>query len=153
MLLLLLLASLAVSADAECAGNCQPCERNVDCCNERAKNGGGPVCGCVHNPIQGGPPKVCRCNDFNLNECVVANVARAKAAKAAELAAKGQTLEEGPLPKCVTVPKGFVRKVPCEEDVPEPAKAQPAPSSNTTAAAGAAAPNTSSGVAGQIPLK
>ena len=95
---------------------------------------------------------MCRCQGFNLNECVAVNVQRAKAAKAAAAAASGQTLEEKPPAKCVKVPKNAVRKVPCEEDGLKIATADPAPSATPAANTTVASSNTS-GVAAQAPLK
>lgn len=83
---------------------------------------------------------MCRCQNFNLNDCVVANVQRAIALKRAAAVATGQNLDDDkPPPKCVQVPPGKERKVNCTEDGDTTA--------NTTSAkpASVAAP--------QVPLK
>lgn len=115
-LLAALLLLLAVCSDGASVcpkgglDNCSPCQSDADCCQDG-------VCGCIVNPIQGGPVKVCRCQGFDLSHCVQANVQVAKANAKAAAAATGQSVQDddAPLPDCVKVPKGFKRLVPCEE--------------------------------------
>jgi hypothetical protein len=91
---------------------------------------------------------VCRCQNFDLNECVVVNIQRAIALKRAAAVATGQNLDDDkPPPKCVQVPPGKERKVNCTEDGETPANTTTTTTTNTTSAkpASVAAP--------QVPLK
>lgn len=105
-------------------------------------------CGCIPNMVPGedAPRKVCACQTFTLKDCVAANIQSAQAAKAAAQAASGVVKAADAPPRCVPVPKGAVRQVPCVDETTSTGSATapvtPATAAVTTPAAGATAPKT-----------
>lgn len=142
LLLAALLLLMAVGANAQaCTQMCQNCTSDLECCKD---NG---ICGCIPNPMahQGGPPRVCMCQNYGLRDCVAENVQIARAAAAKAAAASGK-IPGPPRPalKCVEVPKGRQRRVACTEDATVAAAEKPTlgPVNTTTTANTSSASNT-----------